>query len=45
VRTIIEFSFEYLAPVELWGRPNVANRISRIEGYAVRVEGLTYAKG
>lgn len=32
-------------PVELWAQPNVANRMREIEGYAVRVEGLTYAKG
>ena len=32
-------------PVELWAQPNVANRIGKIDGYAMRVEGLTYAKG
>ncbi|MDA4134317.1 MAG: hypothetical protein OK441_01960 [Thaumarchaeota archaeon] len=42
---IIEFDFDYLDPVELWAQPNVANRMREIDGYAVRVEGLTYAKG
>ena len=27
-------------PVELWAQPNVAYRMRKIEGYAVRVEGL-----
>jgi hypothetical protein len=41
---IIEFDFDYLDPVELWAQPNVANRMREIDGYAVRVEGLTYSK-
>jgi len=41
----IEFDFEYMDSVELWAQPNVANRIRKIEGYPVRVEGLTYSKG
>lgn len=32
------------APVELGAQPNVANRMTKIDGYTVRVEGLTYAK-
>jgi len=41
---IIEFSFDYMDPVELWAQPNVANRIRKIDGYPVCVEGLTYSK-
>jgi len=41
---IIEFDLDYLDPLELWAQPNVANRMREIEGYAVRVEGLTYSK-
>jgi hypothetical protein len=42
---IVEFDFDYMDPVELWAQPNVADRMKKIDGYAVRVEGLTYAKG
>ena len=42
---IIEFSFDYMDPIELWAQPNVANRMRRIGEYQVRVEGLTYARG
>jgi len=41
---IIEFDFDYLDPMHLWAQPNVANRMRKIEGYEVRVEGLTYSK-
>ena len=42
---VIEFDFDYMDPVELWAQPNVAYRMRKIEGYPVRVGGLTYAKG
>jgi len=38
---IIEFSTDYMDSVQLWAQPNVANRIRKIEGYRVHVEGLT----
>ena len=41
---IVEFDFDYLDPVELWAQPNVANSMREIDGYAVRVEGLTYIR-
>ncbi len=41
---IIEWDMDYMDPVELWAQPNVANRIRKIDGYAVRVEGLTYVR-
>ncbi len=31
-------------PVNFWAQPNIANRITKIEGYRVQVEGLTYSK-
>jgi hypothetical protein len=31
-------------PVDLWAQPNVANRMRKIDGYEVRVEGLAYTK-
>jgi hypothetical protein len=42
---IIEFCVDYMDPVELWAQPNVASRMKKIEGYALRVEGLAYSKG
>ena len=42
---VIEFCFDYMDPVELWMQPNIADRMWKIEGYVVRVEGLTYARG
>jgi hypothetical protein len=41
---VIEWNIDDMDPVELWAQPNLANRIRKIDGYAVRVEGLTYAK-
>jgi hypothetical protein len=42
---VVEFDFDYMDPVELWAQPNVADRMKKIDGYALRVEGLTYSKG
>jgi hypothetical protein len=42
---IVEWDLDYLDPVDLWAEQNIANRMRKIESYAVRVEGLTYAKG
>ncbi len=42
---IIEFSFDYMDPIEIWAQPTVANRMRKIEGHPVRVQGLTYTKG
>ena len=42
--SVIEWNIDDMDPVELWAQPNLANRIRKIDGYAVRVEGLTYAK-
>ncbi|MDA4121825.1 MAG: hypothetical protein OK456_01440 [Thaumarchaeota archaeon] len=41
---IVHFDLDYMDPVQLWALPNVANRIRKIEGYALRVEGLTYSR-
>jgi hypothetical protein len=41
---VIEFDFDYMDPVEFWAQPNVASRMKKIDGYPVRVEGLTYSK-
>jgi uncharacterized C2H2 Zn-finger protein len=41
---VIEFDFDYMDHVQLWAKPNVADRMRKIEGYPVRVDGLTYAK-
>ncbi len=40
----VEFDLNYMDPVQLWAQPNVANRIRMIEGYIIRVQGLTYSK-
>ena len=42
---VVEFDVDYMDPVGLWAQPNVADRMKKIDSYAVRVEGLTYAKG
>ena len=38
----LDLDMEYMDRVELWAQPHVANRIEKIEGYRVNVEGLTY---
>jgi hypothetical protein len=43
-RNVVEFDFDYMEPVEIWVQPNVADRMRKIDGYAVRVEGLTFSK-
>jgi uncharacterized C2H2 Zn-finger protein len=42
---VVEFDLDYMDPVELWAQPNVASRMKKIDGYAVRVDGLVYSKG
>jgi hypothetical protein len=43
-RNFVEFSLDYMDPVNFWAQPNVANRMNKINDYEVRVEGLTYTK-
>ncbi len=41
---IVEWDMDYMDPVNFWAQPNIANRITKIEGYRVQVEGLTYTR-
>jgi hypothetical protein len=40
----IEWDMDYMDPMTFWAQPNIASRMRKIEGYQVRVEGLTYTK-